>query len=85
MKLLCIDASPIISIDSDSSRRTHQGHGLKEGEIYETKGELFTNYFGDSVYYIQGLGIRLACRFTKALSPEKIEIKLTEFIEAHLN
>lgn len=78
-KLLCINAKLIVF----SNIRCHGG-GLKEGEIYETKGKPFIDEYGHENYYIKGLGVKLCCRFTELLedreeqSAEKALEKLKE-------
>jgi hypothetical protein len=83
MKLLCINSKII-----KTSNSRCLGRGLKEGEIYETKGKPFQDEEGLYNYYITGLGPKLMCRFTEALDENKptFEYSIEELIkEPHLN
>ena len=62
MKLLCINDKYI-----KHNNITSRGAGLKEGETYITKGKPYAGTTGDPVYYIEGLGAKLCCRFTELL------------------
>ena len=53
IKLLCIDS--------------YSTEGLKEGEIYTTKGEISKDEDGVWCYYIDGIGSKRASRFTKLI------------------
>jgi tRNA U34 2-thiouridine synthase MnmA/TrmU len=76
MELLCVDASIIVSkLDKDKTHE-HTGEGLKEGQIYTTNGKIFEYKHGLMCYYIEGLGIKLACRFTEVLKEETLYVKL---------
>ena len=81
MKLLCINAGIIKIGNVDCC-----GTGLKEGEIYTTKGEPFYYKHGELEYYIDGLGPKLMRRFTKAIdqnikSKKSIEEQIKKAID----
>ncbi len=65
----------------------HKGKGLEEGKVYITRGKPFKcEDTGRPVYYIEGLGQKLCCRFTELLeeeedSAEKMISKLKEEFE----
>ncbi len=65
MELLCIN-DKVIVISSTEYVNGERG-GVKEGKIYETQGEVFSDKFGNDCYYIKNKGTFLAMRFTKAL------------------
>jgi hypothetical protein len=69
MKLLCVN-SQMIEIKEGNHITRYHGAGLKEGEIYITRGKSFKSESGLYNYYIDGLGPRLACRFTELLEDE---------------
>jgi len=70
MKLLCINNKTI-----KTNNISHAGGGLKEGEVYITRGKSFIGEGGEVCYYIEGLGSKLCCRFTELLD-EKAEAEL---------
>lgn len=67
MKLLCVNARII-----RTKTTNYSGDGLVEGEEYTTRGKPYMNAEGKPLYYIEGLGGRLCCRFTELLeTPEE--------------
>lgn len=70
MKLLCINNKEII-VKTATEIIVHNGEGLIEGEVYETRGKAFKDEDEILCYYIEGLGIRLCQRFTELLDEEK--------------
>lgn len=68
MKLLCINARKI-----ETEKFVYKGSGLEEGKIYETKGKPFLGEDSNFKYYIEGLGTRLASRFTELLDEKSEE------------
>jgi hypothetical protein len=81
MKLLCVNPK-IIEIKEGNHITRYHGTGLKEGEIYITRGKPFKSETGMDNYYIDGLGPRLACRFTELLEEEDTveEVSLEELL-----
>ncbi len=70
MKLLCINTKII-----KSGVFICHGNGLKEGEIYTTKGKSYEDE-GGMAYYIEGLGSKLCVRFTELLEEDEAEVML---------
>ena len=68
-ELLCINDTKI-----KIGGITYSGESLKEGQTYFTRGKIFETHHGVKCYYIEGLGIRLACRFTELLDNNESEI-----------
>lgn len=75
MKLLCINNKDIIT-----NRFTYVAINLVEGEIYETRGKSFRDEYGQLCYYVDGVGIRLCCRFTELLE-DKSELAMKKLKE----
>ena len=75
MKLLCINNRKISKPPFVCS-----GQGLEEGKIYTTKGKPFEED-GMMNYYIEGLGVKLCCRFTEVLEEDKAEIMISKLKE----
>lgn len=80
MKLLCINAKLIIRTQNEKTYR-HNATQLIEGKIYETFGKPYYNDINNYVYYINGLGEKMACRFTEVLESSFISKKSLEEIE----
>jgi hypothetical protein len=80
MKLLCINDNSIFNRDEDGNTRESQGWGLIEGHVYTTRGKKYVDEDGDECYYIDGLGSRLACRFTELLDSEVQKEEKKEFL-----
>jgi hypothetical protein len=80
MKLLCINNKEIV-IDGSCC---YGGEELTEGEVYTTRGKPFksqlTNGKWVDCYYIDGIGARLAMRFTELVDGEEEEENEESFI-----
>jgi len=68
MELLCVNAK-----DIKINNIIYFCKELVEGKIYTTKGKPFLDEEGHLCYYIDGIGILFACRFTEALDNSKKE------------
>jgi len=79
-KLLCINTKIIKFIDPKTEKKwTLIPAGLEEGKIYITRGAPFLTEHGAICYYIEGLGERLASRFTDLLddsTEEEVEAEM---------
>jgi hypothetical protein len=73
-KLLCINAKVIKHFDPETEK-TWILHpvGLEEGDVYITRGAQYLTEHGTYCYYIEGLGSRLASRFTDLLDDDTEE------------
>lgn len=71
MKLLCINDKKI-RIETDTHIFEASGECLKEGNEYDTRGKTFKDEDGLDCYYIEGVGAKLACRFTELLEEQEI-------------
>jgi hypothetical protein len=80
MKLLCINDKPIIRHDVNGNLRKSLAYMLTEGEVYTTRGKRYIDEDGDECYYIDGLGSRLAIRFTELLDSEAQKEEKKEFL-----
>src|SRR6187401_1156999 len=70
-KLLCVNAKIIEYIDPETKEKLNLiPAGLEEGKIYITRGAPFMAEHGCYCYYIEGIGQRLASRFTDLLDDD---------------
>jgi len=70
-KLLCVNAKIIEYIDPETKERLKlHPVGLEEGKVYITRGAPFMAEHSCYCYYIEGIGQRLASRFTDLLDDD---------------
>ena len=79
MKLLCVNDKNILRTVNDR-KVLSLGLGLVEGDVYTTRGKQFVDVDNDLCYYIEGLGVKLACRFTELLEDEVKKEEKKEFL-----
>jgi hypothetical protein len=71
-KLLCVNSQKIV-YKTKYVEITSHGTGLVEGEVYITRGKPYYDENNRLCYFIDGLGEKLACRFTELLSDTEEE------------